>query len=715
MKKNYTFFDRFVFRTPFYSYDRKSLKTRISDMAFDEAIYLASPDFFKERNRTVASGKHDPKIEQSLYKYLTRATTRCTPFGMFAGCSTGYFGDDDSAITLADQSSNKRIVRLDMNYLCTLVQNLESQPEIREKLKFSPNDSIYYLGGRLRYVEYDYVNKQRVHRISSVDPDDYLKSVLEFAASGKYIHEIVDFLTDEDDEIEEGDAREYTEELVSSQLLKSELELSVTGDDAFEKLIARLNDIDVAADIAGKLAAIKDILAGISTVPSNEALEKYQSLVSIIKETGVAFDPKFLFQCDIYKPSVEGALSQNIKEELSSLIDFLCRITPAPPRTNNLSEFCKTFHEYYEECEMPLLQVLDSELGIGFSHNGSADEPNDLLRGLGGMHRIDSSIQQPARQSILEPVLLKKYIEHIRNGTDRITLEDSDFGKGRPYTDDLPATMYLMCSIVGGKYLVKFCGGSSGANLLGRFCHLDPSIEDFAREITAMDQRLNPDAILAEIVHLPESRTGNILFRPVLRDYEIHYLAKPAVTDDFCIPLSDLMVSVNKGKARLRSKRLNREIIPRLTTAHNFSNNALPVYRFLCELQTQNIRGGLYFSWGSMLSGFDHKPRVEYGNFILSRAQWLIDKETFPKPDEDIEPYLEERHIPRCVVIPDGDNEQYIDFQDEQSVDLFRSMLDKRKSVTVEEFLFDSGESPVKDISGGRYCNEFIFACHKTN
>jgi hypothetical protein len=57
------------------------------------------------------------------------------------------------------------------------------------------------------------------------------------------------------------------------------------------------------------------------------------------------------------------------------------------------------------------------------------------------------------------------------------------------------------------------------------------------------EKKYHPDKIFAEIVHIPESRTGNILRRPILRDYEIAYLSNSGWVE-ITLDINDLMVSI---------------------------------------------------------------------------------------------------------------------------------------------------------------------------
>ena len=111
------------------------------------------------------------------------------------------------------------------------------------------------------------------------------------------------------------------------------------------------------------------------------------------------------------------------------------------------------------------------------------------------------------------------------------------------------------------------------------------------------------------------------------------------------IPVSDLMISIRGGEIILRSKIHNKRVIPRLTTAHNFGKQGLPVYKFLCDLQSQGMARPNNWDWGQ-LGLLKRLPRVIYKNLIISKAQWRIEEEDLkdlPEKKDRIE-YFREVH-----------------------------------------------------------------------
>src|SRR5262249_54121206 len=164
--------------------------------------------------------------------------------------------------------------------------------------------------------------------------------------------------------------------------------------------------------------------------------------------------------------------------------------------------------------------------------------------------------------------------------------------------------------------------GPSGARLLGRFGHADPELALYVERHLRAEEALRPDAVFAEVVHLPEGRLGNILARPTWHAYEVPYLGRSALPAERQLPLSDLRVAVDGARVVLWSARLGREVLPRLTCAHNFTTGQ-GVYRFLCALQGQGVASGLAWDWGP-LAGSAFLPRVVYGRLVLARAQWRL-------------------------------------------------------------------------------------------
>ena len=122
----------------------------------------------------------------------------------------------------------------------------------------------------------------------------------------------------------------------------------------------------------------------------------------------------------------------------------------------------------------------------------------------------------------------------------------------------------------------------------GRFCHADAELTRRVEEHLRAEEALRPDALFAEIVHLPQGRIGNILSRPVLREYEIPFLGRSGAPAERADPGHRPARSPSPGSGSCCARaRLGREVIPRLTSAHNFCRGSLGVYRFLCMLQAR--------------------------------------------------------------------------------------------------------------------------------
>lgn len=723
-EQNYTNFQRYILRTPLLpiNYIRRLVKDGVitkdalldacADEAVMEALFLASPSFYREvqkwREGKLPNSKEEDKVMQGLYRYLARMCTRCTPFGMFAGITAGTVADKTD-IKMSPKETNVTNVRLDMNYVCALAKDIAEIPEIKEQILFYPNNSMYRIGEKMRYVEYSFSNARRSHHISAVDASEYLMRIINEAKQGRRLIHLAQLIVD--DEITIDDAKAFIDEIVASQLLTSELEPTVIGADPLEQMISVLNKYPenaVVTDIKNKLIGINELI---------KQPKRYNDVKQLLSAFTTAYDEKFLFQADMLLRPAVNTVSPDIPEDVFKAVALLNRVTPYF-ENENLRRFKEAFYNRYEDEEIPLAQALDNETGIGYLQN-TYSGITPLVDNI-----IFPAAQQNYKNSSALPfhlLMQQKLADTLKQGERQVTLDDSDLDAFEANYDDLHETISAFIEMIDDKhFVVKTAGGASAAYLIGRFCHLDKDILGLTKEIIEKDEA-NKNCVYAEVVHLPESRVGNILHRPTIRQYEIPYLAQSSLPIENQIDLDDLMISVRYDRIMLRSKRHNKMVIPRLTTAHNYSVNALPVYQFLCDMQHYEKRGGFNFSWGSIENSMPYLPRVVYGDAILSLEKWNFFKKDIDSLnktkdlEERIDKFMEmakNKNISNEVLLEDGDNELYFDLTNRFCVKALLDYIKKRFSFTLIEFPFADENSPVKSAEGC-YANEMIFAYFK--
>ncbi|RDI53566.1 lantibiotic dehydratase family protein [Flavobacterium glaciei] len=725
-------FSHYVLRTPLFplsfywdvlnKYSEEALLLQLENPYFREAIRMASPELLTaldkwKTNPSSLSDKKRDSLKLSLLKYIARISARCTPFGLFAGCTVGKIAPETN-IVLNSPENFSRFTQFDMQFWVALLQDFPKREEVSSHLKYYPNNSIYALGDFYRYIEYNYVKTKREHSISALRKTELLNNLVLRATSGLTLDEMILLLAD--DASERAEALKFIDQLINFQFLISELDATVTGSDEWGRVFSIIDKIPNLKEETRLLQRIKKQLLVIDqTLAPYE--KNYKAIKDLIQKTGVDYDEKYLFQTDLNTTTSINTLSTSSQKKVFQAVRFLNGIQKQK-KSENQTSFIKAFIQRYESREMPMATVLDTETGIGYLQNSEMNDTHEILEKFSFKSKVQESVIQS--WSFYDFIMEKKLRECILKNKNAVSLSENDFPDFDPTWNKAPATFSVMIEIALHQekeiLTIESSGDVSAAKLLGRFCNGNDAIYNLTNEIVAKEATHHSDKILAEIVHIPESRTGNILRRPVLRAFEIAYLANSGVSQDCTIDLNDLMISIRNNKIILRSKKHNKEVIPCLSNAHNYATKSLPIYHFLCDLQSQGVKPIYSFSWGVLETHYDFFPRVDYNGILLSKSKWMVHKSeimSFYKMDgsqlfEAFSIWRKQRSIPRLVNWAYFDNTLLLDFEKEIGIQLFLKSVTNHAKITLEEFLFTE-ESVVKNTNGENFVNQFILSFYK--
>ncbi|WP_400071540.1 lantibiotic dehydratase [Zobellia russellii] len=680
----------------------EKITKKLTNSEIQEALFIASPVFYNLLKEDLTE-----KQLLTLYKYYSRFSNRCTPFGLFA--SVGVINISSETNIDIDQTGMRKHVRYDMLFLGLLNDQINNNLEIRKRLRYFPNNSLYQNMDNFRYVEFYYTNDKRFHRLAEVSHNQYLDEILLNSKNGATIDELCSSLTDDSISFEE--ANEFILNIIDAQFLVSEFDITLTGPDYLDSIIKTFEQTRFSFPegelIRNNLNFLKLELTKLET--KNTEPQDYSILFGnikdLIKDNNLQLNR--LFQIDTFKDLTNSTLSNDTLKKLRKGMYALNKLYHKP-KNQKLEKFKSEFVNRYGHEMMSLCDVLDPDSGINYINISQAKTPllNEIP--LSAKNSNNRKISYSSRDEFL----LKKVIFSYQKNVKSIKLKSEELDSFKEDIQLYPDTFSVLFSLLTNneeqKIDIKSISGPSANNLIGRFSYLHEDILNISKEICELEQINHSDALIAEIVHLPEARTGNILYRKYQRDYEIPYLAKSSLPLENQILITDLYVTVKNDKVKLYSKTYGKEVIPRLGNAHNYSFMALPVYNFLCDIQNQ-YSSGFAFNWGELGMSFPFLPRLEYENCILSKAQWNLTKKDINKlllnknaTETDVKNFAKDYTLPQLVVFTEGDNEVLINFKNDLSCQVFLALLKNKKTVILQEYLM----SNLSDTKG--YANEFL-------
>lgn len=710
MTTTFTTTDSFIIRQPLYPIDVliKILKdsNKMNDLfkseKFKRSIIWVSTELYEEYTKFLSgslSAKDENRMRQTLVKYAMRMTTRSTPFGEFASVGIGSFTD----FTEIDKSrARKKRISLDAmleRYLFEKIVRNEVETQ-SSMFKFVLNGTIIRKGEYRYYICSSLYGRQRFVALESNRILDKLLNVRKKTFTFEEIKSIVFGSSD----IEEGVKNKFILSLIDSEILLPFCHPEAMSKCWIDRVMGYVGD----RDSRKALTCITELLRSIESL-SAPAEIKPQLVALTSQITDNPINVKNMVQTVTYS-SGSHKIKEGIKDRILKSIEFFSKITPR--KTNvNLQNFIKDFQERYDHQTVPLLEVLNPEIGIGY---GSSCLPgtNELVKKLNG-HK-NYGYKKYVLYNDFEQLLQRKIKE---SDFTTIFLTDDDVKNFNTKIGEIPASMSAVFNLLGdeeGTISELHFSGSSATCLIGRFTLGNRQIRSIANSVAVYeDDYYKTQGIIAEVNLLPNTRCGNVNYRSRFRKYRICNTISGSSYD---IPLNDLAVTVENGVIRLKSMKSGKFIIPRLSSAHNNYAGSDVVYQFLGDLQAQGELNCLMFSWGSLRQVYSHFPRVYYGDMIISLEEWSVDTGSFKEYNRfSSQRYLEwvqENKLPRYIKLIDGDNELFIDNECELSIKTLMGELKKHPRACFREI------PAVTDFRGSRkvrYINQIIIPILRTN
>lgn len=735
---NFEFLKKFIVRSPLLPFcflsrfdDNELLAFIHSDKRILESLFLASKSLHDDFLESFKQNKADENLLISLKKYLTRMSSRSTPFGLFAGVSLGVF-QKSAEISYTPSTALFRKSRLDMHVACLIYNQLLETSDVRSKLNYHLNNTLYKVGDQIRYMSYSTKGIERNYTLMNVENNYYLEAIINLyrdTQGGLKLDKIVQSIQDDDASREELGI--FVNDLISSKLLISELEPGLNKNDYLDFVLSTLLERRVKLDgelkWVGELKKQFDLLG---STPIGEAFEIYRSISSVLNEQKLGHDSRFEVQVDLIKN--EGMiLPTNVLSELRKSITLLARITkPEDFASKNLNDFKSLFQERYEDREVPLLEVLDDDIGIGFPVKKSRLSINNwMLKDL-NISNSSTTYQEKITKSNFDILLEKKYLEVLKEGLSELVLKDDDLKEFQEIKIELPESIFSQISLLAdsiasieqGQFEIVhlLTAGPSASNMFSRFAIHDASIAKLIEEIGEKEKQYFNKSLKAEIIHIADNRMANILIRPDSSDFQIPVFT-PGSLDTESITLEEIMVSIVDGKIILRSKKNNCVIEPRLTSAHNFQNESIPFYHFLGAIQFQAPLIELNWAWSS-LHNYEYLPRVRYGKTILDVARWQYKNftatsknVTFETWQDNFLTFCKKWSVPDRIYLVERDNKLLLSLSDPSTNSILYKYFKKRNLLVLEECIWSEEKCLIKDSQNNGFVHELIIPAINTN
>ncbi|MGR4881923.1 lantibiotic dehydratase [Streptomyces sp. LARHCF249] len=697
-----------------------------------QAVRVASHSLAAELEKSApgVDGRAADRMHSSLLRYLSRMSSRSTPYGLFAQVEAGEFGEATTLARTGERPAATR-TRADMGWLMELIKEMEGDPELRGELTVGANPLLQRTGDRITLAVAQ-ASVTADQQSSSVRATRAVDAVLARAAARPRWTELITALAREFPAVPQAKITGLMDQLWDLGMLTSDLRPALTHPCPEQAVLDRIEGLAAAGRYRRALCRTRRLAAAADQAPPEEGSRLLAELYEH-QRVVVPGHRESPFHADARLDLSGTTLHSQVAADAADAADVLLRLVQ-PTRLHHLAVYHGEFLERYGVgAEVPVLDLLDPETGLDAPE--SYRFPPRALP-LTPAPRVDRREQEEALAALAAAAL--------HQGQPEVEITDAFLTAWQPRDEGSPGpdarpSLDVMGQIVAGsreqldagdwKFVLGTGPLRDGGRFGGRFFDLlGENFQKVLQEYATAEEELGAGTVFAELNYAQlDGRRGNVAIHPPVRRYEICVNASPTGGDVQQIDLSDVLVGATQDRFYLRSARLDRQL--HVTQSHLVNWGTAPnVCRFLLEASEDGWAPLAEFSWGAMERA-PFLPRVTRGRIVLKPARWLFGSDVpgFPEGCADtaavdrdgfFDAFREWRQtwqVPRWVHLSLFDHRILLDLANPLCVDEVQRALFASEApgglgaLVLEESVADpTRPSWLRDAHGRSYANEIV-------
>lgn len=667
---------------------------------FQEAIAIASPNLHQSLKLLKGKLSNDAleKVYPGLLKYFLRMCARTTPFGLFSCVSWGTFHEVSRLDFHA--SSIKKSIRPDMEWVHTLVQQLEQEQNVIPHLRVMTNPNVISKGERFSLFKKQ--EQKNSKNLVSIKRTSFSETALALAKTPLLMGELEEKLLTLFQDFEKEKIIECLRQIFKENFIISELSIRPDCQFTLEQVMNLVQD---HYEHDEKKFLIEKVGKLIDAYKNSEIGNGVSLLDEIYKQCDELKKVDYPVQVDAIVQGDPLTLNQRIKDEVAEAATVLWHFTPQGKTSNQLDQFRMDFLEKYGPYRLVSLVEIADEISeyvhLSQAENVSSTAMNQPKHQLLSQNYEKEIILDERIQDFFEttPEKLQKAPFSLEIYFDLLAASNEEIDRGN-YT--------IVCNPV--------VASMQAGNTFGRFlAPLDRSKDRVAslHEFLRKESTLSNDALFVEASFLPENpRTSNVCFFEKVREFQLpfHYHEQT----ENALSIDDIFIGAGDQGLYFYSKKLQKEIYVVLSSAVN-PDLAPPLLKFMLNVTQSQFNSYSPYLWQGMGGSMRYLPRVRYKNVVLCPARWSLDYAS-AKIKEGMNPtliesrlrqFLEDHEVVDRVYLTYYDHRLLVNWRNRDHFKLILQQFEKAKEIVLFEALSNSKNQPLRGILGS-HSAEFV-------